>query len=422
MNLIKKFCLPCIIVWLLIVSCNKEAIDLNNNVIETKEKTDHTSFKTDCRTGDLNRSVKEILKDEKDTENHKINMIMYHYGQAVMKMVRDNELLCYMTDAMLTKKNNLGISISELAKQDKNFKVKLNELLNNSISKNSIYPSKEPGITNLMKGSAWDSNVFLRENFTYEGEQYEPSIYFINSPEYCDASSKVNVLIGEEANECDDVVGWSNGQKIFMSEKEVLTSNAINIFVGVDEIESKKEPYSKHDLKNGVIGTTKVPTVPTDIDIDIDEFQIKSGHHYETSGTSEIRGWRLEYWPTNPPDTNPKDDFWEDFNPRDVDRDDIDDSTIFTTDRDAFDMSSSDFINGKFVFIGAYEWDWYTRRKRVFNPFSSNTFTDVWLRMKFSHEYYFKVADHLNYIFSDYWGNTTKTYSNNSCYFKLKRN
>lgn len=413
MNLVKNISLP-VLLCLLMVSCSKETVELKDNLTEANTKTRNVSYKSDCRTSDFNRSIKEILKDENDTENHKINMIMYHYGQAVMKMANDSEQLCYMTDAMLTDKNSDGVSISTLVQQNKNFKLKLNELLKKSISENSIYPSEEPGITNLMKDMDWDSSTFLRDNFTYKSEQYEPSIYFIKSPEYCDASAKVNILIGEEANECDDVVGWSNGKKIIMSEKEVLASNDINIFVGVDEIESKKEFSPKH----GLIGSnTRVPTTPTDIEVVVDQFQIKSGHHYETSGTSELVGWCLQY-SAGVTDINAELTAWEDFNHRNVDRDDIDDSTLFSTDLDAFDMSLSDFNDGKFVFIGVHEYDWYTRRKRIFNPVFSSLFTDVWVRMKFSHEYYFKAADHLNSMFWDF--NFQPTYTNNSCRFKLK--
>ena len=329
MYLTKYLFLSLTTICILTFSCNKDSADFQNDLAETELNVDNVSYKSDCRSFESNKSVQDILTDKEDVHNHKINIILFHYGQAITKMIEDEELLCLMTDEMLTDKNGYGISISNLASKNKNFKLKVNNFLKSSVKENSIYPANVAEVESLSKSATWDANAYLRNNFKYKDYQYEPSIYFIKSPKKCTTDTRVNILIAEDVNECDEVVGWSNGKKIFMSEKEVMTSNDINIFVGVWEIDEKRNLSSKSNIVTINSDNNKNLKVLADIDIDVDEHQIKDGYRYERSKKSEVKGWVLKYFLSDVSGDDVELNKWEDFDPRDIHKNDIKDSKNF---------------------------------------------------------------------------------------------
>jgi len=420
MYLTKYLFLSLTTICILTFSCNKDSADFQNDLAETELNVDNISYKSDCRSFESNKSVQEILTDKEDVHNHKINMILFHYGQAIAKVIEDDELLCFMTDEMLADENGYGVSISKLTSSNQNFKNNINSLLKSSIQKNSIYPANVEEVESLSKSVTWDANFYLRDNFKYKNDQYEPNICFIKAPKYCDTNTRINVLIAEEANECDEVVGWSNGKKIFMSEKEVMDSEDINIFVGVGEVEEQKIKHSKIINKTLNSENIKNMKVIADIDIDVDEHKIKAGYRYERSKKSEIRAWCLQYFLSDVSGDDVELNKWEDFDPRDIHKNDIKDSKNFTSDLDAFDMSTTNFDNGKKVFIGAWENDWYSvPPKLIANPNSNAVAHSVATKRKFSHEWYFFDSDDLNDWFPNNYN--TEIFENSKCRFKLKR-
>lgn len=113
---------------------------------------------------------------------------------------------------------------------------------------------------------------------------------------------------------------------------------------------------------------------------------------------------------------------WEDFSPRKIHKNDINDSKTFFDDRDAFEIPTSDFTVGRSIFYGAYEHDWYAGTKWVFNTCAASAFVlrhSVEVKMKFSHEWYFFNCGMASTIFPS-TGSTWEV-NNNKCRFVLKR-
>lgn len=205
-----------------------------------------------------------------------------------------------------------------------------------------------------------------------------------------------------------------------MSEKDILASNDIYIFVGVAEMDDKKKLYPKTNiLTKNVNEQHENMKMLADVDIDVDEHQIKDGYRYERSKKSEIGGFVMQYFLSDIFGNDTSNEEWEDFDPREIHKNDIEDSKIFTSDLDAFDMSTTDFNNGKKAFIGAWESDWYSSGKLIQNPNSNWVAHSVVTKRKFSHEWYFFDSDDLNDWFPNV--NNTESFSNNKCMFKLKR-
>lgn len=102
-----------------------------------------------------------------------------------------------------------------------------------------------------------------------------------------------------------------------------------------------------------------------------------------------------------------------------IKKDDINDSKIFTDDKNAFSLNASEFIAGRSAFIGAFEYDWYAANKLIVNVCSPYIKHSVGVQMKFSHEWYFYDCGIPRTWFpsvGSHW-----TVQNNKCMFDLVR-
>jgi len=99
-------------------------------------------------------------------------------------------------------------------------------------------------------------------------------------------SNNVNILVGKEGNDCDDVPGGSNNIPVFMSEDDIMNSEEINIFVGVGEILS--DPAYMNATNIAI--DDKVDSRSMEVNVDYFSYRIKKGFRHERRGKSEVRG------------------------------------------------------------------------------------------------------------------------------------
>lgn len=358
-----------------------------------------------------------MLDDQEDAENKKVNMILYHYAQAVREAVANPSLRCAIVNEMLADEVGYGVSLHGLAAGNATLTGALNTALRQSMASNNIYPrGVEAGIDALIANPNWDANSYLRSKLTYGDEAYEPVVYFIKYPTSCQTNRPVSVIIGEAVNCCDEVAGWKDGVADIFSEEEIMASDDINIFVGTGM--PSQQLQALIDGKPTVaIKADEEVTFRMNIDIDTDRHQIKAGHRYDSSCKSEVYGWRLLFSPAAAtPFTY---DFWQDFDPMKIKKNDINASKIFTDDKNAFTMNLTDFNAGRSAFIGAWEYDWYASAKLIVNTCSPWVAHSVGVKMKFSHEWYFFDCGVMNTWFPNVGSH--KIIENEKCMFDLVR-
>jgi hypothetical protein len=377
-------------------------------------------------------TVLGLIRTPDDPVNDRVNLILYHYAQAIRVVSQNPTHLCYMQYLMIADTNQFGVSLYTLAQGDEAFAQALNMALRQSMFENDIYPKgEEPGIELLIASPEWDANSFLRGKMEYIPYTYDPVVYFIKRPVACDASKQPTIVIAQDVNDCDDVAGWRGNNEVLVSEAEASSSEDPIIFVGPGQGVYKTSQFTgqpnqvtlnNEDIEESV----SEPSGPTgleersNIDIDADLHQIKAGYRYERSKRSEIYGWVVIYDPTS--EFGVTNLSWEDFSPRRIHKNDINDSKTFFDDRDAFQIPSSAFAVGRSIFYGAYEHDWYASKKWVFNTCAASNFVlrhSVEVRMKFLHEWYFFNCGVASTIFPS-TGSTWEA-NNNKCRFVLKR-
>lgn len=346
-------------------------------------------------------------------------MILYHYAQAVRDAVQDTGFRCLIVNEILADELGYGVSLHSLAQGNTALSVALNASLKQSITANSVYPKgTEADMEQLLADPSWDANGYLQSKLVYEGDAYEPVVHFVKPPALCQTEGPISVIVGESINECDEAIGWRDGVLTIFSEEGIMASNEINIFVGPGDI-----PENIASLSEGSkpIDLTKEDelSLRSIIDIDTDRYQIKAGHRYENDNRSEVKGWRLYFLPSTPLPVNPNFNFWQDFDPLKIHKDDINASKIFYPDEDAFTMSQSDFNSGLWVFAGAWESDWLQSAKLIFNNCSEWGNHSVQVKMKYSNEWYFFDCGVMSTWFPNVGSH--KVFENSKCMFDLVR-
>ena len=374
-------------------------------------------------------TVLELIRTPDDPTNDRINMMLYHYAQAIRVVAQNPTHLCYMETPMIADIGGIGVSLYSLAQGNSSFAQALNAALRQSMSENNIYPrGVEQGIETSIANSNWDANAFLREKMEYAPYKYDPVVYFIKRPAECAPTTQPVVVIAQDVNDCDDVAGWRASNEVLVSENEANNSSEIIIFVGPGLGVYHSSQFTggvnqvvltESGINENVINQTagQGASDRTNIDIDADLHQIKAGFRYESGKRSEVTGWLLTYTPEalNPHTLR----FWEDFDSRKIHKDDINASKVFTDDLNAFPIDMAAFTAGRSIFYGTWEKDWYASGKAIVNTCSSFIDHSVGVKMKFSHEWYFFNCGVASTIFPT----TNSTWEVNSakCRFILKR-
>ena len=369
----------CLLVGVLILSsCTKESIS-SEKVTTFQEEI--TSISSQCATINDCQNGLCILSDSEDPENHRINMILFHYASAIRELSSIPELADLMIESMTVDVNSQGVSIPELAEENAFFATLLNEALRNSIQRESIFPKMKEDFD--IDGNLSD---YLSRYFTYLDDEYVPAIYFVKHPEP-NNNSKINVFIGEEASDCDEVIGWIDDLPILSTEEEIIKSKDVNVFVGVGEILDQNNinadfiDVSSNDLSER----------SSTVNVDYTLYQIKKGHRYERSNNSEVFAGVVSYYPTDPNSRIMSRWFEED-----VHKNDINASKIFEEQDLAIKMPLNDFDRFREVFVYSWENDWWASGKSLKNSCSNHDNHQIAPHRKFLHEWYFNFCGDLN--------------------------
>jgi hypothetical protein len=314
------------------------------------------------------RTILEAVTDTIDPENHRVNMILFHYAQAVREAAKNSTLLQYMTGAVTV--NNVGVSASlhTLAQNNSTFASGINYYLRQSMSANNIYPrGVELGVDSLIADPTWDANTYLKNRLTYGTTPYEPVIYYLTKPSTGAGEFPATVLIAQEVNDCDDIAGWKGDVPSLVGETEAKNGNRLVLIVGPglhgNPSETTEIPISAPSLDR----TTSVSMASVRI--------LGSAYRYETSGKSEIKGAYIRY-NTSPVVSNEQ-VFFTKICKKDIrDRKTITNTNLMITDG-LWDSNSH--------YLGFYEYDWYAQFWTLPAPCTTETIKG---QRKFVHEWY----------------------------------
>jgi hypothetical protein len=239
------------------------------------------------------KTVLEAIADDEDAENHKVNMILYHYAQAVREAAKIPTFLTYMTTGMTVENQGVTVSLHTLAQNNSTFAAYINGRLRYFMAQNFIYPrGVEPGIEELIANPSWDANTYLKEHLIYSGTPYEPVIYYKTKPVAGAENLPVTVLVSQEVNDCDDYAGWRGDTPGLVGETEGRSGNRVVIIVGPGTQggpSSQSSPLAS--LSNGADDRTSV--------VRMNNLQFfGSQFRYENSGKSEVTGAYIKFAPS----------------------------------------------------------------------------------------------------------------------------
>jgi hypothetical protein len=179
------------------------------------------------------KTVLEAVTDPNDASNNRINMILYHYAQAVKEAAKDPVFRQYLINSLTVNNEAKAPSLLTLAQGNASFATFVNAKLRQSMTDKNVYPKGvKPGVETLIASTAWDANTYLRGKMSHMGYTYDPVIYYMKKPEPSTNSIDATVLIAEDVNDCDDVAGWRGDTELLMSEVQATASNEFIIFVG----------------------------------------------------------------------------------------------------------------------------------------------------------------------------------------------
>lgn len=340
------------------------------------------------------KTVLDAVKDPYDATNDRVNMILYHYAQAVREAAKDPFYRQYMLNALTVNNQPKTASLLTLAQGSSPFANFLNAKLRQSISDKYIYPrGVEPGIETMMTNTNWDANTYLKGKLLYAPYSYDPVIYYMKKPATGNEGNVATVLIAQEVNDCDDVAGWRGDTEVLVGENEAINSEEVMFFVGPgNPVEMGGQQADNNNSEGPVDFAPNAAQDRAAARIALSQLQIKNGYRYESSGKSEVQGWVVGF---NPPGGTP---FLQhnDLNFKEkIKKCDIEDSKSFTKDPPiqiiAIEPISGWLTNN--AFMGFYEYDWYvshSNRKEVDASCTSDNDVNVKLRMKYSHEWYYK--------------------------------
>jgi hypothetical protein len=367
-------------------------------------------------------NVLEAMSDTSDLENDRINMILYHYGQALRQAVQDTTRLDYILDNLVVNNEPVPVSILLLGQNNTSFGSFINSKLRQSIASNNIYPrGVEAGIDALAADTTWDASSYLKEKMIHIGYSYEAVAYLTQRPYPGSEEKPVTILIAQDVNDCDDVVGWQGNTEVMVGEEETMNASSnVIIFVGPGNPEELEEVAGSGDQER-IISPSNYDNYDELPPIDeISErshgaiiarslLQIKSGYRHEKSGKSEVVGWIVGFDSGSAPTFLDINNFKTQHK---VKKKEVKNSKVFDWSSDPKDFAIVTPITGwttNFGWIGFYEFDWWVlwNFKKIQAPCATNTDIKVELGMKYSNEWYIQ----------GYWcalGSSTLPYSNSS--------
>lgn len=267
------------------VACEKELINAGGQA----ELRSTATLVPSCDDPLDASTVLGLIRTPDDPSNDRVNLILYHYAQAIRVVAQNPTHLCYMQDLMIADTSRFGVSLYTLAQDNETFAQALNIALRQSMFENDIYPKgEEPGIEAMIASPEWDANAFLRGKMEYIPYTYDPVAYFVKRPVACDTSKQTTIVIAQDVNDCDDVAGWRGSDEVLVSEAEASSSEDPIIFVGPGQGVYRTSQFTGQpnqvilnhdDLEEAVSG----PSGPAGLeersskDIDADLHQIKAG-------------------------------------------------------------------------------------------------------------------------------------------------
>jgi|GEM_PF-5738121 len=357
-----------------------------------------------------NNSVLDLLVDIENPENHLVNQVQFLVTKALSLSAEDVNLRNYIYSELMGLESH-AILVSELAHKypalAQSLEDKLGELI---VQYNLTHLVSDPE-NNLLNQ--------LDDLIIVNGMMFKVQLHlFRKSFEKRIQSDSPIFAIGESVNYNDEIIAYSQDDTtsfFFLSEAMADTISSPLFIVGINGGDSILQPY----------GSSYNETAPSLNDrnivkLGVDEFQIKSGYHYESDNRSEIKVQALIFFPSIQGNNLYE---WEGdwYKTLDVPRSKINNSTLFTINRHAMDLSSNDYFSGKSMFLVAYERDWYvfSNTETLLNP-CSNQFNEMYgLQMKYPWEYYFAECG----VISSTWPaiNSSVSISNQKCYFKIYR-
>ncbi|MBE2209091.1 MAG: hypothetical protein IAE84_15980 [Saprospiraceae bacterium] len=378
------------------------------------DKESLTQAEPTPETNGLN--VPELLTDKDDPENDKVNKVLYVFAHAVKDLSTDSEILALLKGEMKKDKKGYGVSLRRLAAENERFGTQLAVKLEKYLD--------HPHLAGLKAEMQEKTGQALIEQLSAallcREKVYEPVIHTLQQEtELSFRNQDVVVAIGQEVNDNDEILAYRNGSStpFLLSEAAALASNDLIIFVGPGDIPENSTGLSGSGEITAPNSTASMVEFRNDIDIDVDQHQIKAGHRYEDDNYSEVSSWAVFFFPsvTNPIGSSD----WQDFKSRSIHKNNIDASTIFINPLNGFHIGENPFLDGVFVFFGTWEYDWYASLKFIQNPCSSNHHHQTNVRMKFSHEWYFIDCGRANQLWPT--AGTNRTFENEKCMFKLRR-
>jgi hypothetical protein len=334
------------------------------------------------------KTVLDAIRDDSDLANNEMNIITYHFAKALNKTLKDPNARRALYKVLRDKKENISTSFAELSVLGQVFEQKFKSELENVIASSNIYPSNSNG----------DPVKFLLTKIPASYQGYSIGVHGMNLVNFDDEYT-VPVAIAEDVNACGDIAGWSNEQEQLISEKEVIGNKLSIAIVG---------PYSPHSTKNAVNEAASAPTIDrVAMSLDWTQYQIKKGYRYEASGPSQVHHKFIGFYNTTntvPPFAN----FVSGVNNGSlarVKKCDVNDSKSFTNSP-AVGIQNWDPVTGflsNYFFMVAYEYDWWADWKELEAPCGTGSTVVLpplfSVKMKFDHEWYFKLCDLGNNIF-----------------------
>lgn len=353
-----------------------------------------------------------LLKDVDNPENDQVNQVLYLFAKAVQNAVQDPELLSYMEKALERDVRGFGVSISKLTEENASFADAILPVLESEMKSN--------GLSHIADGKVGASMISaLSDQMICQNKVYEPIIHRVQATSTSsNRNSDVIIAIGEEVTDDDEILAYRNNETepFLLSEEMAMGLSDNLIIIGVGDIPEGFDTPLVVEEGDGRVDNN-VTTSRMNVDFDVDRHQIKRGYRYERSKKSEVKAWYLKF--TYPTGSGVWLNNWLDF-PHRIHKNDINNSKIFYDDRDAFGMSLSEFNAGTYVFIGAWENDWYASLKVIVNPcLPNNLDVSVGVAMKYSNEWYFYDCEAANVWWPNV--NSDEIFSNQKCMFDLKR-
>ncbi len=369
-------------------------------------------------------NVINLLQDDKDAENEKVNMILMHYANALKSIAKKPALLESIKELIKSDVKGMGGSLVKLASEKPDFKVALNEALSLSISENQVFPFYEDDYETTLNSDDWDANMYLYSKMLHHSKNYFPAVYSskpieeIAETNMSYRSGDVIIAIAEGVNDNNDVLAFNDDVPFLLSEQVASNSDDLIIFIGPGEtLPANSNPLIISQGQGNISTSSGEFSWRADIDIDVDEHQIKAGYRYDDDNSSEVKAWSVRFFPNN---LNPFfTSEWVDFSPKNISAADINASTLFTSDLNAFNINMNDFNNNQFLFVGAWEYDWYASNKIIINSCSNFVDHSVGVKMKFTDEWYFFSCGQANQWFP--FVGATEVFDNAKCKFILKR-